>query len=83
MAKTKRLVGSVILLLLHSSVPCLAEPESTLVSFDNTCQSAVKMQIDLAVTQMHSFEYLEAARRFDEIIEQDPDPGSGMTELAI
>ena len=73
MAIKKRLVSSTILLFFLSSVPCLAESESTLVSFDNTCQSAVKNQIDLAVTQLHSFEYLETARRFDEIIEQDPD----------
>jgi Tfp pilus assembly protein PilF len=67
------LVSVLVLVLLFSWVSCSPEPESTQVSFENSCRSAVQPQIDLAVTQLHSFEYLETARMFDEIIEQDPD----------
>ncbi|MCZ6831444.1 MAG: hypothetical protein O7F73_17995 [Gammaproteobacteria bacterium] len=73
MTVKKLLVSGVVLYFLVSWVSCSPEPESTLVSFENSCQSAVQPQIDLAVTQLHSFEYLETARQFDEIIEQDPD----------
>jgi tetratricopeptide (TPR) repeat protein len=62
----------VVPLLVLASVACSPEPESSRVSFANSCQKAVQSQIDLAVTQLHSFEYLETARMFDEIIEQDP-----------
>jgi hypothetical protein len=67
------LVSSMLLVVILSSSACTPEPESTRVSFENSCQEFVKPQIDLAVTQLHSFEYLETARIFDEIIEQDPD----------
>jgi Tfp pilus assembly protein PilF len=73
MAIKSLLVGCMVLGLVLSSAACTPEPESTRVSFESSCQAAVQAQIDLAVTQLHSFEYLEAARMFDEIIEQDPD----------
>ena len=73
MAISKLFVSSNALLLFLSTSACTPEPESTRISFESTCQQVVQTQIDLAVTQLHSFEYLETARMFDEIIEQDPD----------
>ena len=65
-------VSCTVLVLFLASVSGAAEPESTTVSFANSCEPALQSQINNAVTQLHSFEYLEAARMFDEIIEQDP-----------
>ncbi len=72
MALKRLLVSSTVLLFFLSSAACSPEPETIRVSFKNSCQEAVRPQIDLAVTQLHSFEYLETARIFNEIIEQDP-----------
>lgn len=43
------------------------------VQFDNSCAAEVQVKFNRAITLLHSFEYPETTRLFDEIIEQDAD----------
>jgi hypothetical protein len=44
---------------------------------------ALRPQMDLAITQLHSFEHLEAARMCEEIIEQDPDCATIALDISL
>ena len=49
-----------------------ADTEMKQVRFDNSCSEAVQTEFNQAVTLLHSFEYPETTRRFNQIIEKDP-----------
>ena len=65
-------VLAAVLLGMASFAP-LRAAESITVRFKTSCSEAVQKDFDLAVTYLHSFEYLETARRFADIAERDPD----------
>jgi len=55
------------------SLPAYAsEVESIQVQFANSCAPSIKNDFNNAVTMLHSFEYLESARIFTEIVDRDP-----------
>lgn len=64
---------SAILVLVLLPQTSLAATQSIQVRFENSCREEVQSAFDHGVTMLHSFEYLETARIFGEIIEQDPD----------
>ena len=49
-----------------------AETEVIQVRFENSCSDAVRSEFNEAITLLHSFEYPETTRRFNQIIEKDP-----------
>ena len=64
--------GVTILMFLLLPVGNAAAAEAITVSFPTSCSAEVQDDFDTAVTLLHSFEYLETARRFGEIAERDP-----------
>jgi tetratricopeptide (TPR) repeat protein len=60
----------VAMLLLH--VPIAEAAGSVRVRFMTSCSPDVQSKFDQGVTMLHSFEYLETARIFDEVIVADP-----------
>ena len=49
-----------------------AETEAIQVQFETSCSDAVQSEFNEAITLLHSFEYPETTRRFNQIIEKDP-----------
>lgn len=65
--------GCMILMICFFSPPALtADTEVIQVQFANSCSGAVRAEFNQAVTLLHSFEYPETTRRFNQIIEKDP-----------
>jgi hypothetical protein len=76
-ARLFRQTGSiaVYLIALVSVFPIVggaADTESVQVQFRNSCKPDVQQEFSHAVTMLHSFEYPETTRIFNEIIENDP-----------
>ena len=69
---TKSVLLSVIFLISMSPIALADDIEIVQVQFENSCNPEVQSEFNHAVTMLHSFEYLETARIFGEIIEQDP-----------
>ena len=69
---TRSVFLSAIYMFCMSPMALAAEIESVQVQFENSCSPEVQAEFNHAVTMLHSFEYLETARIFGEIIEQDP-----------
>ena len=59
--------GSTMLLCGLLATPSLAATEVIQVQFDTSCNAAVPTEFNEAVTPLHSFEYGETTRRFNEI----------------
>ncbi len=57
---------------LFAPLAAAADTEVIQVRFDNSCSEAVQTEFNQAVTLLHSFEYPETTRRFNQIIEKDP-----------
>ena len=69
---TRSVLLSAIVMFCMSPIDLAAAIESVQVQFENSCSPEVQSEFNHAVTMLHSFEYLETARMFGEIIEQDP-----------
>jgi len=66
---------AVYLIVLVSVFPIVgraADTESVQVQFINSCNLDVQQEFSHAVTMLHSFEYPETTRIFNDIIEKDP-----------
>ncbi len=64
-----------ILMLSIFSWPLMSEAEETEssdVQFANSCSEAVRSEFNHAITLLHSFEYLDTTRIFNQIIQKDP-----------
>lgn len=58
----------------HCGSPVIAkESEPPGVQFANSCDAGVQAEFNKAITLLHSFEYPETSKHFQNIIEQDPD----------
>ena len=57
----------------YSSIAIADNKEVFQVSFETSCNMEVQDKFENAVTLLHSFEYVDTARIFGEIMEQDPD----------
>jgi tetratricopeptide (TPR) repeat protein len=69
----KTMIASAALVLgFGASSGMAADTESIQVQFANSCAVDVKEEINHAVTLLHSFEYVQTIRIFNEISEQDP-----------
>jgi hypothetical protein len=53
------------------------------VQFENSCSAAVQSDFAIAVTYLHSFEYPESTRLFQQIANQDPDCAMAQWGLAM
>lgn len=79
MTKTKPihinfLVAILILFLsLQSSVTTAAVGSSPLIVFSNSCRAEVQADFSEAVALLHSFEYAQSSKIFENIIQRDPD----------
>jgi len=63
---------AMLMLNLVSPVAQAAENEVIQVQFETSCSDAVRSEFNEAITLLHSFEYPETTRRFNQIIEKDP-----------
>jgi hypothetical protein len=61
-----------LMICFFSSPALAADTEVIQVQFENSCSGAVQADFNQAVTLLHSFEYPETTRRFNQIIEKDP-----------
>ena len=68
---TKSVLLSTVFVFCMSPIALAADIEIVQVQFENSCNTEVQSEFNHAVTMLHSFEYLETARIFNEIIEQD------------
>ena len=67
------IVLSISILAAFSSIANADNKEVFQVSFETSCNMEVQDKFENAVTLLHSFEYIETARIFGEIAQQDPD----------
>ena len=65
--------STMLILILSCAAHNLAvADDSYRVKFETSCALEVQDNFNLGITNLHSFEYIETARIFGEIIEQDP-----------